>query len=289
MNRNIFSKPRQTKKYTPAGFTLVELLVVIGIIGMLVALLLPAVMSGQEQARQTQCQKQMKDLAGANLAHAMKKGRFPGYSNGSDSWVVAILPYLDMQEMARSGDYDQDPIFYCPSNTPDGGTLPLSYRANAGIADSGGSEPQSTDPDTNAKSNQWTAVFLSGNGLGLEDIRDGKRNTLLLAEKASHSEWNVADEATTGFTFDDGSNLTSAAEAFNNVASTSDSHPSSFHQEGLNVAYCDGHTDFYFYETPDPGSVDTGPYKQFRAKMTPAGAYHNLTVDELGDDDPSSG
>ena len=61
------------------GFTLVELLVVIGIIGMLVALLLPAVMSGQEQARQTQCSKQMKDLAGAHLNHAIKKGRFAGW------------------------------------------------------------------------------------------------------------------------------------------------------------------------------------------------------------------
>ena len=71
------------------GFTLIELLVVIGIIGMLVALLLPAVMSAQEQARQTQCAKQMKDLAGAHLMHAMKKGRFAGWkSKSGDPWVV---------------------------------------------------------------------------------------------------------------------------------------------------------------------------------------------------------
>ena len=76
MHRATDFDSRQTR--TSFGFTLVELLVVIGIIGMLVALLLPAVMSAQEQARQTQCAKQMKDLAGANLAHAMKKGRFPG-------------------------------------------------------------------------------------------------------------------------------------------------------------------------------------------------------------------
>ena len=66
------------RPHRDVGFTLVELLVVIGIIGMLVALLLPAVMSGQEQARQTQCSKQMKDLAGAHLNHAIKKGRFAG-------------------------------------------------------------------------------------------------------------------------------------------------------------------------------------------------------------------
>jgi|GEM_PF-3734484 len=267
---------------TSFGFTLVELLVVIGIIGMLVALLLPAVMSAQEQARQTQCAKQMKDLASANLAYAMKKGRFPGYNNSSGSWVIAILPYLDMQEMARSQEYKQDAIFYCPSNPPDSGTLPLSYRANAGMEDSGSNgEPDSKnkDPDVSPApvSNQWTAVFQNGKGLGLEDIRDGKRNTLLLAEKASHSEWNGTTEVATGFTFDgsSSSSLDSAAKAFNNVGNTSDSHPSSFHQEGLNVAYCDGHTDFYFYETPDASSVDTVPYQQFRRLMTPAGAYNN--------------
>ena len=142
MNRKTDIISRETNAPAMAGFTLVELLVVIGIIGMLMAMLLPAVMSGQEQARQTQCQKQMKDLAGANLAHAMKKGRFPGWKeSATESWVVRILPYLDMQEMSRlgkndPGKYDQDPIFYCPSNTPeDDGSdtnslLHLGYRAN---------------------------------------------------------------------------------------------------------------------------------------------------------------
>ena len=164
---------------TSFGFTLVELLVVIGIIGMLVALLLPAVMSAQEQARQTQCAKQMKDLAGANLAHAMKKGRFPGWQEevGGDhhSWVVRIMPYLDMQEQSRLGIYKHDPIFYCPSNPPEvtGDTnLALSYRANVGS----GSDGVFVDLGSGS----------SANPVGLEDIRDGKRNTLLLAESAIH-------------------------------------------------------------------------------------------------------
>ncbi len=281
------------------GFTLIELLVVIGIIGMLVALLLPAVMSAQEQARQTQCAKQMKDLAAANLMHAMKKGHFPGWINGtpSDTWVEAILPYLDMQQLARSKDYQTnpadyvDPLFYCPSNPPeDTSALSLSYAANAGMTDSGSAEPDSTDQVSNTDSNRWTALFhdrSAANGgvsIGLDDVLDGKRSTLLLAEKVTLGDWNVADEATTGFWFDPAASPNNGAIDLNNVQNTN-SAPCSFHQEGFNVAYCDGHTDFYFYEEPvnttAPTADEINNYKKFRAKMTPAGSYYNVEYDDL--------
>jgi prepilin-type N-terminal cleavage/methylation domain-containing protein/prepilin-type processing-associated H-X9-DG protein len=62
------------------GFTLVELLVVITIIGMLVALLLPAVQAVRENARQTECTNNLKQIALATIAHETAKGQFPGYS-----------------------------------------------------------------------------------------------------------------------------------------------------------------------------------------------------------------
>jgi prepilin-type N-terminal cleavage/methylation domain-containing protein/prepilin-type processing-associated H-X9-DG protein len=62
------------------GFTLVELLVVITIIGMLVALLLPAVQAVRENARQAQCTNNLKQLALATIAHETSKGQFPGYA-----------------------------------------------------------------------------------------------------------------------------------------------------------------------------------------------------------------
>ena len=63
-----------------AGFTLVELLVVITIIGALMALLLPAVISTIGDGRRTFCQNNMQNLAKAMLAVESAKGRFPGYA-----------------------------------------------------------------------------------------------------------------------------------------------------------------------------------------------------------------
>jgi prepilin-type N-terminal cleavage/methylation domain-containing protein/prepilin-type processing-associated H-X9-DG protein len=62
------------------GFTLVELLVVITIIGMLVALLLPAVQAVRENARQTQCLNNLKQIGLATVGHETARGEFPGYS-----------------------------------------------------------------------------------------------------------------------------------------------------------------------------------------------------------------
>jgi hypothetical protein len=126
---------------------LVELLVVIAIIGILVALLLPAVQAAREAARRTQCKNQLKQMGLAIQNHVSSRGVFPtggakiypliqDYVVGGDlngvggtplgpdkqglGWAYQILPYLE--EVALHGLTTQDqlqaatiPLYVCPS------------------------------------------------------------------------------------------------------------------------------------------------------------------------------
>ena len=106
------------------GFTLVELLVVITIIGILISLLLPAVQSAREAARQTQCKNHLKQLALAMLSHHQQHGFFPtgGWGSGwqadpdmgfnrdqPGSWTFTVLPYIEQQAIFDMGSGYIDP------------------------------------------------------------------------------------------------------------------------------------------------------------------------------------
>ncbi|MEX2168079.1 MAG: DUF1559 domain-containing protein [Pirellulales bacterium] len=95
----------------PAAFTLVELLVVIAIIGILVALLLPAVQAARAAARRTQCINNMRQVGLGLMNHHDSRGRFPhGTYNWIDYHLTAAEPYT-VKENRRCWLHDTMPYF----------------------------------------------------------------------------------------------------------------------------------------------------------------------------------
>src|SRR5206468_2759755 len=92
------------------GFTLVELLVVIAIIGVLVALLLPAVQAAREAARRGQCQNHLKQVALAAHGYNDTMQRFPaGWCNPHQATgICSLLPYLEQGNRANTFDWTQN-------------------------------------------------------------------------------------------------------------------------------------------------------------------------------------
>ena len=150
---------RRKLKSLDRGFTLVELLVVIAIIGVLVALLLPAVQAAREAARRSSCTNNIKNLALGclNYESSAKKLPYGRKFNYWDSytWTQLVLPYIEQQAVydmywtlpdqkwvtptggtaSSNGPIGDDtrmrtartsniPLFYCPSDqTPIGNEL----------------------------------------------------------------------------------------------------------------------------------------------------------------------
>lgn len=189
------------------GFTLVELLVVIAVIGILVALLLPAVQAAREAARRNSCANNLKQLALALHNFESQRGQLPPGSEAKPyaadpahahtfyrwSTLAHLTPYLEQSNVHDTLElslplYDVSlqvspanrygvalvvPLFLCPSDTSEvvtAGFGPVNYAACSGSG-MGGGTPFETD-----------GLFYVNSATTMAKITDGASQTIALSE-----------------------------------------------------------------------------------------------------------
>ncbi|MEA1950448.1 MAG: DUF1559 domain-containing protein [Planctomycetota bacterium] len=201
---------------TTGGFTLVELLVVIAIIGILIALLLPAVQAAREAARRMQCSNQLKQIGLACLTHENSHRILPdggemywcsrSWTNGPAvapdqnlGWPYQILPFMEHEYIWETEDDDvvkrtAIAAYNCPSRR---GAMLISphpskpqLRAMIDYAGNGGTD-RTGDTGWGMLGNGKDGVIVRrpngssdrSGSVGIADLSDGTSTTLLAGEK----------------------------------------------------------------------------------------------------------
>jgi prepilin-type N-terminal cleavage/methylation domain-containing protein len=189
------------------AFTLVELLVVIAVIGILVALLLPAVQAAREAARRTQCHNNLKQIGLALQNHHDVLGALPAGWNAAVpdgdpgwGWAAYILPYLEQNNLwdqIRPGTAIDDALhatvrrtviagYQCPSDPTskkfvldDDTGSPMFEVARANYSGVFGTFDIEIDPSNG------DGTFYHNRRTRLADITDGLSNTIVVGERSS--------------------------------------------------------------------------------------------------------
>ena len=195
------------------GFTLIELLVVVAIIGVVVALLLPAVQAAREAARRIHCANNLKQVGIASMAYHDAVGTLPlgcAVARGKagnplfNGWGVTarLLPFLEGGAAFDASNFDLP-------NEDDANTTIMALSVSAYLCPSDGRNRESfvdggvTRNNTNVAFNRgawyvWggsastpqpSAPFLANAAVRLTSLRDGTSQTILAAEVKSHTPY----------------------------------------------------------------------------------------------------
>lgn len=262
----------------PAGMTLVELLMVVAIIGMLVALLLPAVQMARESARRAQCQSNLRQLGIAMALHANAHGAFPvgciGYRPEppvtlprSFAWNVQLLPFLEQNALAESFDFSlpsadiaNQPAaatiiaeFLCPSTpktdlrNPMGlwkGCAFTDYAGTYGVEGVGRARGEGTE-SIQTLSDESLGICLYEEPVAPKRVVDGLSKTASIAEtvvrRETESEWVNGQNI---FAHDESTPMNTPRDAGNEIGSP--------HPGGASLVFCDAHVEFVVESIEQP-------------------------------------
>jgi prepilin-type N-terminal cleavage/methylation domain-containing protein/prepilin-type processing-associated H-X9-DG protein len=196
------------------GVTLVELVAVVAIVGLLIAMLLPAVLGATEYSRRIACQNNQKQLALGLLNYHSEHEAFPpgyaplgygGHPGPDTAWGILVLPYIEQRmlwsaldgaapiESAENSTFRTHSIktFTCPTSLPTydrPDAVPLSGPGLAkGFAIArasfvgcfGTGDPLGLAPGD--------GMFPRGTSIRIEDVLDGTSTTILTGERASEA------------------------------------------------------------------------------------------------------
>ncbi len=192
---------QSTNRRSRTGFTLVELLVVIAIIGMLTALLLPALRGARETVRQTQCKNNLRQYGLSLSVYHQQNGTFP-MGNVPNRWwgfQARLLPYQDQEAVFDLIDFKYLPDCFqmgeskkaTPDRDPGNRVFPIDMcpdDRNAGKiwwGFPGYGRHGCTSYLGIMGTSSWAnnGILLSGRKVSLNDITDGESNTLMMGER----------------------------------------------------------------------------------------------------------